>query len=76
MHASLQLRVEEFYLLLFFVCFFLLCSFLPRLPRLLFFTPRDYPNLLPSLIPDDDWTFCACLALAHVGIFSFCPRVD
>lgn len=77
MHASLQLRVEEFYLFYFFLFVSFCCVlFLSRLPRLLFFTPRDYPNLLPSLIPDDDWTFCACLALAHVGIFSFCPRVD
>lgn len=70
----LQLRVEEFYLFYFFVCFFLLCSF--SLVSLVFLPPVITPNLLPSLIPDDDWTFCACLALAHVGIFSFCPRVD
>jgi hypothetical protein len=71
----LQLRVEEFYLFLLFCLFLFVVFFLSRLPCF-FLPPVITPNLLPSLIPDDDWTFCACLALAHVGIFSFCPRVD
>lgn len=77
MHASLQLRVEEFYLFYFFL-FVSFCCVLFSLVSLVccFLPPVITPNLLPSLIPDDDWTFCACLALAHVGIFSFCPRVD
>lgn len=48
MHASLQLRVEEFYLFYFFLFVSFCCvPFLPRLPRLLFFTPRDYPQPTP-----------------------------
>jgi hypothetical protein len=73
----LQLRVEEFYLFTLFVCFFLLCSlslvslvccFLPSV-----ITPQPTPS---PYTYDDDWTFCACLALVHVGISSFCLRVD
>ncbi|KAG1770725.1 hypothetical protein EDD22DRAFT_43286 [Suillus occidentalis] len=75
MHASFTITRRRILSFLLFVCFFLLCSFF--LVSLVFFLPPVItPNLLPSLIPDDDWTFCACLALAHVGIFSFCPRVD
>lgn len=48
MHASLQLRVEEFYLFYFFLFVSFCCVlFLSRLPRLLFFTPRDYPQPTP-----------------------------
>lgn len=74
MHAFFTItrrRILSFLLFL-FVCFFLLCSFSPSSPLFVVFLPPVItPNLLPSLIPDDDWTFCACLALAHVGIFLF-----
>jgi hypothetical protein len=44
----LQLRVEEFYLFTFFLFVSFCCVlFLPRLLRLLFFTPRDYPQPTP-----------------------------
>lgn len=68
MRAFLYNYASKNFILSFFVLFCLFLFVVFSLSPFSFVLP---PVITPPHTYDDDWTFCACPALAHVGVFHF-----